>query len=163
MTAGRLVLLRRIGGIERQLRFRIQRRQVVEIDAVADGFGIVEVHRGELGQREIAFAILGRADLAFDGIARAQAVLAHLIGRHIDIVRTGEIVRFRRAQEAETVLQNLDRAEAHDLVAILRLHLQDREQQILLRSVEAPSTPNSSAMLTRSAGVFFFKSLRCME
>ena len=31
-----------------------------------------------------------------------------------------------------------------------------------LRSVEAPSTPSSSAMLTSSAGVFFLRSLRCM-
>src|SRR3546814_21100204 len=31
-----------------------------------------------------------------------------------------------------------------------------------LRSVEAPSTPSSSAMATSSAGVFCFKSLRCI-
>jgi hypothetical protein len=73
MTRADLSFCGRIGGIERQLRFRIQRRQVVEIDAVAHRFGIVEIHRIELEQREIALAILGRADLAFDGIARAQA------------------------------------------------------------------------------------------
>src|SRR4051812_45258597 len=32
-----------------------------------------------------------------------------------------------------------------------------------LRRVDAPSMPSSSAMLTRSAGEFFFSSLRCME
>src|SRR6476661_967915 len=32
-----------------------------------------------------------------------------------------------------------------------------------LRIVDAPSTPISSAIATRSAGVFFFNSFRCIE
>ena len=42
----RLVLDGRIGAVERQLLVGIERRQIVEIDAVANRFGIVEVDRG---------------------------------------------------------------------------------------------------------------------
>src|SRR3546814_15045697 len=57
--AGRLVLDGRVGRVERQLLRRIERRQIVEIDAVTDDFGIVEIDGNELGQGEIALPILG--------------------------------------------------------------------------------------------------------
>ena len=79
--------------------------------AVADRVGIVEIDADELGQREIALAVLGRADLAFDRVAGAQAPFADLVGRDVDVVGPGEIVRLGAAQEAEAVLQHLDRAD----------------------------------------------------
>ena len=108
--ARRLVLDRRIERVERQLLVGIERRQVVEIDAVADGLGIVEIDRTELGQREIALAFLGAADLAFDRVAGAQAEFADLVRRDIDVVGAGEIIGLGRAQEAEAVVQHFDRA-----------------------------------------------------
>jgi hypothetical protein len=86
---------------------------------------------GKLGDREIAFAVLGRADLALHGVAGAQAPFADLVGRNVDVVRSGEIVRLGAAEKAESVLQHLDRAQAHDLLAILGHFLEDREHQVL--------------------------------
>src|SRR5690606_38070491 len=98
----RLVLHRRIGGVEIQPLIRVERSQVVEIGAVADRIGVVIVDARELGQREIAFAVLRRADLAFDRVTGAQSPFADLVWRNVDVVGTGQIVRFRAAQEAET-------------------------------------------------------------
>src|SRR3546814_3687890 len=70
-----------VGRVERQLLRRIERRQIVEIDAVTDDFGIVEIDGNELGQGEIALPILGGADFALHRVAGAQAEFAHLVGR----------------------------------------------------------------------------------
>ena len=121
-----------VGGIERQLALGVERREVVEIDAVTDHVRVVEIDRGQPHQREITLAVLRPADLALDRVAGAQPVLADLIGRDIDVVRAGKVIRFGTTQEAEPVLQHLDRAQSHDLVATLRLFLQDGEQQVLL-------------------------------
>ena len=59
---------------------RIERRQIVEVDAVADLHRIGEVDAGDPQQREVALAVLRRADLALDGIAGAQAEPPHLAG-----------------------------------------------------------------------------------
>src|SRR3546814_19248113 len=83
----RLVLHRRVERVERELLVRIERGKIVEIDAVADDFGIVEIDRRKLGQREIALAVLRRANLALDGVAGAQAIFADLVGRDIEIGR----------------------------------------------------------------------------
>ena len=103
----RLVLDRRVGAVEGQLLVGIERRQIVEIDAVADGVGIVEIDLGDADEREIALAVLGAADLALDRVAGPQAELADLVGRDIDVVGAGEIIGLGRAQEAEAVLAAL--------------------------------------------------------
>ena len=128
----RLVLDRRIGAVEGQLLVRIERREIVEIDAVADGVGIVEIDLGDADEAEIALALLGAADLAFDRVAGPQAELADLVGRDVDVVGAGQIIGIGRAQEAEAVLQHFDRALAHDLVAAVGADLEDREHQLLL-------------------------------
>ena len=92
----------------------IERRQIVEIDAMADLVRLIEIDRVDLEQGEIALAVLGRADLALDRVAGAQAEAAHLARADIDVVRPGQVVRFRRAQEAEAVLQDLEHAVAED-------------------------------------------------
>src|SRR3546814_4521576 len=117
-----------------QFALGIKRRQVVEIDAVADDIGIVEIDGGELGQREIALAVLGPADLAFDGVAGTQAEFTNLIGRDVDVVGTSEIVRLGAAQETETVGQHLDRAEPHDLITEIGLFLEEDRKSTRLNS-----------------------------
>ena len=104
ITRADLSLIGRIGAVERQLLVGIERRQIVEIDAVADRFGIVEIDLGDAGQSEIALAVLGPADLALDGVAGAQAEFADLVGRDVDVVGAGEIIGLGRAQEAEAVV-----------------------------------------------------------
>ncbi len=129
--AGRLVLDRRVLGIEVEPLVGIERSEVVEIGPVADRVRIVVIDLEQLGQRKITLAILGRANFAFDRIAGPQAPLADLIGRDVDVVRSGKVVCLRRTQEAETILQHLDRADTEDLLAIFRNLFQDREHQVL--------------------------------
>ena len=109
------VLAGRVIDLELQPLVGIKRRQVVEIDLVADLFRVLEIDRVDLEQREIALALLGAADHALDGVAGAQAEAADLRGRDIDIVGTRQIIGVGRAQEAEAVLQHLDDAFADDL------------------------------------------------
>ena len=139
--ARRLVLDGRVERVEPQLFIGIERRQIVEIDAVADHLGIVEIDRCELGQREIALAVLGTAHFALNRVASAQAELADLIGRDIDVVGTGEIIGFRRTQETEAVGQHFDGAQTHDLLAIFSLSLQYGEHQVLLAQRRCPFHP----------------------
>ena len=110
----------------------IERRQVVEDDAVAELLGRVEVDRLDLEQREVALAVLGRADLSADRVAGAQAEAADLRRRDVDVVGAREVVLVGRAQEAEAVGQRLEHALRVDLAAALGVGLQDREDQILL-------------------------------
>src|SRR3546814_11367170 len=79
----RLVLDGRVDGVERQLLVRIERGQIVEIDAVPHRFGIVEIDLDQLGQRKITLAVARRANLALDGVAGAQAIFADLVRRHV--------------------------------------------------------------------------------
>ena len=99
---------------------------------MTDHIGVVEIDGVELHQREITLAILGRADFAVHRVAGAQAEAADLVRRNIDVVGTGQEVGFRAAQETKAIGQHFDRAFTHDLLAIFRLGLEDREHQILL-------------------------------
>ena len=73
-----LVLDGRIVQLHLQPAGRIERRQIVEMDLVLDLLGVLEIDGRDLQQREIALAVLGRADRAFDRIAGAQAEAADL-------------------------------------------------------------------------------------
>src|SRR3546814_8430340 len=91
-----------------------------------------DVCSSDLEESEVALAVLGRADLPLHRVAGAQAEAAYLAGAHIDVVRSGEKVRFRRAQEPEAVLQYLQHAAAVDRLVVFRQVLEDREHHILL-------------------------------
>src|SRR3546814_16830495 len=106
--------------------------QIVEIDAVPHRFGIVEIDLDQLGQRKITLAVARRANLALDGVAGAQAIFADLVRRHVNVIGTGELIGFGRAQETERVRKNLDRPRSADFLALLGEFLQDRENQVLL-------------------------------
>ncbi len=56
----------------------IERRQVVEVDLVAGVFGVLEVDRVDLEQREIALPVLRAANLAFHRVAGAQRKSSNL-------------------------------------------------------------------------------------
>src|ERR1019366_5912105 len=92
----------------------------------------LEVDGVDFDEREIALAFLGRADLAADGIAGAQIETADLAGRHVDIVRAGQVVVLGGAEEAETVGQTLQHAFAEDQTAFFGLGLEDLEDEFLL-------------------------------
>ena len=113
--ARRQVLLGRVLVFHLEPLVRIERREVVEVDLVAGLLGVLEIDGVDLEQREIALAFLGAADVAVDGVAGAQAEAADLRGRDVDVVRAGQVVRFRRAQEAEAVGEHLDDALADNV------------------------------------------------
>src|SRR6266545_3124386 len=60
----------------------------------------VPVRRELTRPGEVALAVLGRADLAFDRIAGAQAEFADLGRAHIDVIGARQVVGFHRAQVA---------------------------------------------------------------
>ncbi len=128
----RLVLDGRVERVELQFLVGVERRQIVEIDSVANLLGIVEVDRRDPGQREIALAFLGPADLALDRVAGAKPEAPDDRRRDVDVVGAGEIIGFGRTEESEAVVQHLDGAGAHDLDPVLGLDFQDREHEVLL-------------------------------
>src|SRR5690349_21062018 len=99
----REVLLGRILVFHLEPLVGIERCQVVEIDFVARLLRVFEIDRIDLEQREITLPFLGRTDVSLYGIAGAQTETANLTRRYVYVVRSGEIVGFRRAQKAETV------------------------------------------------------------
>ena len=78
--ARREILLGRILVFHLQPLIRIERRQVVEIDLVARLFGVLEIERVHLQEREVPLALFRAADVAVNGIARAQAEAADCEG-----------------------------------------------------------------------------------
>ena len=128
----RKVLRRRDIQLHLEPLVRIERRQIVEMDLVPDLLRVLEIDRVDLEQREIALAFLRAPDRALDRVAGLQREAADLRGRDVDIVRTRQIVRVGRAQEAEAVLQHFDHALADDLDILQRQPLEDREHQLLL-------------------------------
>ena len=109
-----------------------QRRQIVEIDLVLGLFRVLEIQRIDFQQREIAFAFLRTANVAFDRVAGAQSEATDLRGRDVDIVRPRQIVGVRRTQESETVGENLDDTLADDVGFLNRELLENGEHQLLL-------------------------------
>jgi hypothetical protein len=110
----------------------VQRREVLEEDLGLRVLRRLAVDLVDLHQREVALAVLGRADLALDGIARVQVEAPDLRRRHVDVVRAREVRRVGRAQEAEAVLQDFEGSVAEDRFALLRVALQQREDELLL-------------------------------
>src|SRR6188508_3152693 len=104
----------------------IERGQVVEIDLVARLLGVLEIDRIDLEQGEITLSFFRRANMAFDCVAGAQTETTDLAWRNVDIVWSGQVIRFRRAQESEPVREYLDNALADDVDFLRRELLQDR-------------------------------------
>ena len=130
--AGGEVLLGRVLVFHLQPLVGIERRQVVEVDLVARLLGVLEIERVDLEQGKIAFAFLRAADVAVDRVAGTQAEAADLRGRDVDVVRPRQIVRLRRAQEAEAIRQHLDDALPDNIGLARGELLEDAEHQLLL-------------------------------
>ena len=118
-----------------QALFGIERSQIVEQDLGLDRLGVLEIDRVDLEQGEIALALTRAAHRAVHRIARPQPEAADLRRRNVDVIRAGQIVGVRAAQEAETVRQNLQDAVGDDFDLLLGQGLEDGEQQVLLAQV----------------------------
>ena len=121
-----------LGGLEPDPVLGIERRQVVEEDPLPRCLRGLEVDRLHLDESEIPLALFRRANLAGDGVAGSEIELADLRRRDVDVVRSREIVVLGRAEESESVGQTLENAFGEDETALLRLGLQDLEDQLLL-------------------------------
>ena len=95
-------------------------------------FGLAEIDLAHFQQGEIALAVLGRANLAGDGVAGAQVEATDLAGGDIDVVRAGQVGGIGRPQEAEAVLQDFQHAVTVDVLATLGMALEDRKDNVLL-------------------------------
>jgi len=98
---------------------------------VAQRLGVVEVDLVDLHHGEVALAVLGRADLALDRVAGAQAELPHLGRADVDVVGAGQVVGLHRAQVAEAIGDHLDGARAGDHLIGGGELLEDGEHQLL--------------------------------
>ena len=128
----REILPRRIFQLEAETLIGEQRREVVEIDLVLGFLGVFEIEGVDLEESEVALALLGTPDVTFDGITGAQTEAADLRGRDINVVRSWQVIRIRRPEEAEAVGENLDDAFADNVGFLNRKLLEDREHQLLL-------------------------------
>ena len=113
--AGRQILSGRILDLELQALVGIERRQIVEMNLVPGLFRIFEVDRIALEQGEVPFPFLRTADDALDRIAGPEPQPPYLGRGYVNIVGPREIIRVGRAQEGESVLQDLDNSLADDL------------------------------------------------
>ena len=117
---------------ELDLLFRIVGSEVVEEDLGPGDLGVLVVDRVHLEEREVAFAFLGRPDLAGDRVAGPDIEPPYLGRRYIDVVGAGQIIVVRRPQESEPVREDLKHALSEDHAVLLGLRLQDGEDQLLL-------------------------------
>ena len=99
---------------------------------MAHHFGIIEIDGDNAHQAEIALAILGPADFAFDGVASAQPEFADDLRRDVNIVGAREIIAVGRPQETKAIRHDFDGAGAGDFVAGVGRGLQNGENNVLL-------------------------------
>ncbi len=121
-----------VAGFHLQALVGEQRGQVFEEDLVLRVLRPIVVDRVDLEQGEVTLAFLRRANLADDGVTGTQIEATNLAGRDVDVVRAGQIGRIRGAQEAETVLENLQHAITGNFLAAFSVLLQQGENHVLL-------------------------------
>ena len=95
-------------------------------------FRLLEIDGVAFEEREIAFAFLGAANLALDGVAGSEAQAPNLRRRHIDIVWSWKVISVSRSEEREPVLQYFNDAFPDYFDLSVRKLLQDREHELLL-------------------------------
>ena len=91
--AGRVVVRIRL---QTQALVGIKGGQIVKEDFIPGDGGVFEIDRLHLEEGEVALPFLGGPDLPRDGVAGAQVEPPNLGGRHIDVIRPGQVVVIRR-------------------------------------------------------------------
>ena len=129
--ACRQILGGAVAALELQPLGRMQRGQVLEQHFAARALRRVEIDLAHLEQGEVALAVLRRTDQPGNRVAGAQVEAADLARGDVNVVRSREIARIRGAQEAETVLQDLEHAVAVDVLTLAGMGLQDAEDDVL--------------------------------
>ena len=117
---------------------RKERSQVVKAGLRFGRFRILEVDRLHTEKGEIPFALLGRTDLAGNGITGTQIESLDLGRRYIDIVRAGQIIVFGRTEKPVSLRQDFQNALAENEPVLFGLSTEDPEDQLLLSETADP-------------------------
>ena len=144
-------------GLHLDALLRIERREVVKEDFVARLFRRLEVDGLDLDEGEILLAFVGRADVAADGVAGFEIELAYLGRRHVDVVRSGQVVVVGRAEEAVAVGENLKDSLGEDVAFFFALRLEDLEDKILLAKAAGPWNFKGTRDAAQFSDVLFFQ------
>ena len=112
---------------------RVERREVLEGREVVQDRGIAAVHALDAEQREVDLLVLRGPHEALHDMAAAQAEMADLRGRHIDVVGARRVRVVGAAQEAIAVGRDLEGALGDHQAGLLGARLQDLEDELLLR------------------------------
>ena len=119
-------------GFQHQPLFRITRPQVVECNAVLRALGLVTVDLFDLQQREVAFALFGRSNLAHDRIAGTQIETLDLRGADVNVIRSVEVVPVLGAKKAVAFRQYFkDAFSAEHDVAVEEILFYAKNQVLL--------------------------------
>ena len=135
----------------------MQRREIFKENLLLGLFGRLIVDGLYFQQRKVALGILGRADQSCNGIAGAKPKPANLARGNINVVRARKIGTARRAQEAESILQNFNNTFALDLLAAFCLRLKNGKDLILLAQTGNVIQLERSGDLCKFCGGFGFK------
>ena len=109
-------------GLQAQPLLRVQRRQLGELGPLAGLLDVLPVDGVEPDERVVlvlALALARLADGAGDGVTAAQAVLADLRQRHVDVVRAGQVTG--RPDEA-VVVEDVEDAADRDQDVVVADH-----------------------------------------
>ena len=83
-------------------------------------------------EREEFLLLLGRPDAALQLVASLQIETSNLRRRHVYILRTGQIIVMRTAQEAEAFGQDFQHAVGNEYATVLGVFAQDLEDHLML-------------------------------
>ena len=89
------------------------------------------VHRDDIAQNEVAVLVARVADRALHDVARTERVAADLLLRDEDVLRAGEEVRLRAAQEAVAFLLDLQASRRRDGAAAREIVADGREDDLV--------------------------------
>src|SRR5690554_362490 len=128
---GRQVFRAAVACFKRHALIGKQRSQVFKQDFVAGVIRLVEVNLCDFQQGKIALAVFRRANLASNRITGTQVKPANLAGGNVNVVWPGQVGGVCGAEEAETILQNLQYAVAVYVFAAFGMFLQYGEDNIL--------------------------------
>ena len=125
-------VLSSVGSVDSFSRLRrMQRRQVVERDALGQRVRILAVDGLDPQEREVALVFFRRTNLTGHRRPCPQAKPADLAGADVNVVRTRQIVIVGAAEEPEAVRQDLEGPLAEHQAVHLRPFFEDLEDEVL--------------------------------
>src|SRR5437868_12066407 len=83
-------------------------------------------------KHDVSLTFLWASKVAFYVVSGAKTEPADLRGRDVDVVRTWQVVRIRRAQKSKAVGENLDDAFSDNIGFLDRELLENGKHQLLL-------------------------------